>query len=357
MARNVEQLPFVVNDLAVIRSSGARLVPPSSVQREAVEAFTRKDVITRSASAADGADRSFVRPDPSDSIEHAWVGDRTPVGASKTMLEAFRNRLDRDPSTGDIAITVVCNEGAMAEEGDLVDEVYGSRERLPFEVTIARDVTTGELRDVLTGEADFLHYVGHIDRDGIQCADGRLDATGLDDVSVEAFLLNACESYDQGMGLIEAGAIGGVVTLSEVINSGAVQIGRAMARLLNSGFPLGAALTIARDESVMGGQYIVVGDGGLAITQSESGVPLFAEIDADDGVFTVGIKTYPTTQKGIGTTFIPFVGDNETHFLGSGSRDFELDAAGLEEFLSLDDFPVRTGDRLAWSGDLDVSAL
>jgi hypothetical protein len=35
---------------------------------------------------------------------------------------------------------------------------------------------------------DFLHYIGHIDADGFECRDGRLDVRTLDRVGVDAFL-------------------------------------------------------------------------------------------------------------------------------------------------------------------------
>ncbi len=62
---------------------------------------------------------------------------------------------------------------------------------------------------------DFLHYIGHIDDDGFQCRDGRVDGTTLDQVGIGTFLLNACNSYDQGLGLVEQGAIAGIVPLNE----------------------------------------------------------------------------------------------------------------------------------------------
>lgn len=64
-----------------------------------------------------------------------------------------------------------------------------------------------------------------------------------------------------------------------------MRIGRTMACLLNTGFPLRAALTIARDESIIGGKYIVIGDGGLSITQPKSNVPNLCEITSDGETF------------------------------------------------------------------------
>ncbi len=76
-----------------------------------------------------------------------------------------------------------------------------------------------------------------------------LDTRELDTVGIEGFFLNACQSYDQGMALIDAGAVGGVVALNDVINSGAVRVGRTMIRLLNRSFRSGRRWTSPATEA------------------------------------------------------------------------------------------------------------
>jgi hypothetical protein len=153
----------------------------------------------------------------------------------------------------------------------VVDDVYGTREELEFSVDIYNQLNTDELRDLIQTDADFLHYIGHIDTDGFQCADGRLDATGIDSVGIDSFLLNACSSYQQAIELIKSGSIAGIATTQPVLNSGAERMGESIARLLNLGFPLVAALEISKSKSLMGDNYVVVGDSGLDLTQPEIG--------------------------------------------------------------------------------------
>ena len=38
------------------------------------------------------------------------------------------------PVDGDIDITVVCNDAEMTEERDLIGDIYGDRDELPFDV-------------------------------------------------------------------------------------------------------------------------------------------------------------------------------------------------------------------------------
>ncbi|WP_227354156.1 CHAT domain-containing protein [Haladaptatus salinisoli] len=354
-SESVEMLPFLVDDLAVVRTPRATEVSSSVLQTPAVDEFVRGGDSTRSAVEAPASVNSLVEPEATDSLEQMWVGEDAPVGASKATAAAFRNRLERTATSGDIDITVVCNDRQMDEERTLADEVYGSREELPFDVTVRNDLSTAELRAVLESETQFLHYIGHIDEGGFECVDGMLDARELDSVGIEAFFLNACQSYEQGMALIEAGAVGGVVTLNDVINSGAVRVGRTMIRLLNRGFPLWAALDIARDRSIIGGQYIVVGDGCVNIVQTESIVALLYDIETKEDVFELTPITYHSNDGGIGGFVTPQFSGQSTSYLASGSLPtVTLTDGELEEYLLLENVPVHFDGRFTWSYEIDT---
>ncbi|SEO81927.1 hypothetical protein SAMN04487948_105316 [Halogranum amylolyticum] len=351
---NAELLPFLVNDLAVVRLPQGQSVSPSEAQMAAIDDFTRDD-FTRSATDGGTGAPALVQPEQTDSLEQAWAGEDAPVGASKASVQAFRNRLDRTASDGDIDITVVCNDDAMGEEGNLAEEVYGSREDLPFDVTIYRNLSTVALQAVLETEMDFLHYIGHIDDEGFDCTDGKLDVDDLDTVGVDAFLLNACRSYDQGMALIERGAIGGVVTLTDVINSGAVRVGKTMVRLLNQGFPLRGALNLAKQQSIVGGQYIVVGDGNVDVVQADGGTPAHFDIERLDCGFEVAVHSYPAGNWQMGSITNLGISDVDTSYIASGELDtFEMSTAELSEFLEMGSAPVLVDGQFVWSDDLDL---
>jgi hypothetical protein len=352
-AESIEYLPFVVSDLAVVRSVNPVINPGETAMASDVEGETTPEPSDEGGGFVNEPDidteEPFVRPEPADSLEQTWIGEGTPLGASKASLTAYRNRLERTPAEGDIEITVVCNDAAMDDER-AVEASYGERADLPFDVTVAHDLTTDELADELAARTDFLHYIGHVDSEGFACTDGRLDARQLDSVGVDAFLLNACQSYRQGMALIEAGAIGGIVTISDILNSEGSKMGRALARLLNTGFPLGSALEIARGESIMGGEYLVVGDEGLAITQVNGGTPNLSKISRDNTGFQLKFKTYPTSQRGIGSLVIPLLEDNSEYYLSSGKiRIFDILGSTLEKFFSIENMPVKFEGHLYWS--------
>lgn len=347
---HVEMLPYLVDDLALIRvqspDSVATAQEPTAVTASSGE-------FTRSTGATAASTGSFVQPPPTEAAEQVWVGDGAPLGASKAIPAAFENRLERTPSTTDIEITVVCNDAAMLEEGAVLDDIYGSRDVLPFEVTFHRDLDRETLAEVLTTPTDFLHYIGHIDHEGFECADGKLDIEGIGDVGVSAFLLNACQSYRQGRHLIEAGGIGGIVTLSEVINSSAVAMGETLARLLNAGFPLYAALKIARGSNIMGGRYTVVGDGRVALSQPQS-VPHLCELESTGNGYDFTYDSYPTSHVDLGSMTFPILNSNEKHFLVSNRID-ELAPTDDEllEFLTLEEKPLRIDEDLTWSDQID----
>ena len=104
----------------------------------------------------------------------------------------------------------------MAGEADC--DLYGGREELPFVIDVRRNCTVAQLRDLLADGA-VPHYVGHVNDGGFVCSDGVLNPGSLDSVGVDPVLVNGCRSYQAGVALIEAEAVGTVVTVSEVGNA------------------------------------------------------------------------------------------------------------------------------------------
>jgi len=247
----------------------------------------------------------------------------------------------------------------MENERDLISGIYGNRDELPFDIQVYHELRIEELTDIFYRESDFLHYIGHIDSEGFECVDGKLDAAELDETNVFAFLLNACTSYEQGINLIKAGSAGGVVTLQDVINSGAERIGKSLAKLLNQGFPLSVALRIARDQSIMGGHYLVIGDGDLDIAQPDSLMPTLFSIEDANGGYLVEQISYPNRECGIGTLAQPFFDDVNEYYLASGGiGPFHIERkAELTNLFKGGEVPLRVNGELVWSSELDPNLL
>ena len=367
----IRPLPFVVNDLGIVREPrGTRISQPrtpaptysrspggisDSGNQDASKALLRSDA----QKATDS--NILVEPETTnESIEHAWFGNHVPRGATKATVEAFENRLSRDERTSRIDIAVVCNDERMIDEFDSLDGVYGSREELPFNVESHTQLSMEQLSDVLRhGGHDFLHYIGHATPNGLRCADGKLDVRDLNTVDIDVFLLNACRSFNQAKALAERGATGGVGTLSDVVNEQAVEIGEALARLLHVGFPLRGALQLVRDHTSIGDQYLIVGDGGSDMAQSDGGPAMVCDVNpTDDETFELQITAYPTREYQLGSYITPTVeGFDENVLLPGEMKSIELNSAELQEYLSSHQFPMKFGSKLQWNGpvsDLDL---
>ncbi|WP_254546615.1 caspase family protein [Halomarina pelagica] len=365
-AEHVAFLPILAADLALVRCPPVRSPSEAEVPAAIADFFRTESrrtdpasVLVRDAGRVprtrqgeDAAADRIVVPPPSETIEHTWIGDGYPVTASKPTIDACKRRLAAKPS-GSIEVAVVSNSPEMRAEND-VSDYYGLREFVEFDVALYEDLTRDELAALFASGLDFVHYVGHVDERGMQCSDGYLDAGTLDAVETRAFVLNACNSYEQGMRLVHAGSIAGVVTASRVANDPATRVGRTLARLLNAGFSLAGALDIVSTATVTGQQYGAVGDAQLALTDSAGGTPIMADLDRRaDGRYDVCIRGYPTPRVPLGTLYTPYVGNNERRYLNSGRiAEFTVTRSQLEEFLTLERFPVRYGDALRWSDRL-----
>ena len=369
-----EALPFVAAELSLVRSP--ETVAPASADAGDDGGLLRtaeSAALVRGAADADdraaprGADApsdhgpalesaDFVRPEPVETVGHAWVGDGVPLDANKATLDAYRRRLETEPvEQSRISVLVACNDEQMREEG-AVSALYGLRDIVQFDIEMRHDLTRAEMRETLASDADFLHYIGHVDDRGMQCRDGYLDLTGERlTVGISAFLLNACQSYEQGAALVRRGSRGGIVTLSDVANAPATRLGRIVARLLNGGFDLRTALHVARRELLTGRQYIVVGDGATTICQSRSGMSIVAALTREDDGRTFSAEFFPNKNHGIGSLAalnMPTV--DEDYYVPATARRADADRDSLARLFDLEVLPVFVDGELAWSDEVDL---
>ncbi|WP_049980597.1 hypothetical protein [Halolamina rubra] len=367
---NAELLPYLIDDLATIKTPAGEATTAEQVQTDSLFDFARSGASTPSPNAVTGPTRSatratgraqapqgplpdLVEPEPTGAFETVWADDGVPVGATKASIDGYRNGLEHTPSE-EIGVTVVVNDEGMTDEGDVAQEVYGDDAEFPFDLRVYRNLTTDRLKAVLETEREFLHYVGHIEADGFECTDGRLDARELDFVGIDAFFLNGCASYDQGMALLENGAVGGVVTLTEVVNSGATRVGQAMVKLLNHGFPLQSALSVASKQSFVGGQYSVVGDGDVDIVQGQGIGAMLTEIEEKEERYEVSVRAYPDSDLDVGSMASLSIGDDSRQHLVPG-RIGKVVYENRERLLqAVDGDLTKYAGSIQWSNDLDL---
>ena len=403
-------LPFLANELAQIRvfdperqtaeefevesRDGDRwgrtwvresIPEPDPDQVESVSEFLRNeapvdDELTRGGSTGrrptpqtrasiSGDDGPGVEPDhirlpDSDSVAQAWAGEGLPENAGTVSAGSFLTYLERSVSDRPrTRVVVVCNDDEMRAEQDVTD-IYGTREHLSFDIDIHESLTVSEMRALLTEEVDFLHYIGHVRPEGLECADGHLSPEEITelDVGCNAFVLNACASYAPAQALVEAGALAGIGTRTEVFNTAATEIGREMARLLNSGFPFEVAVEWVDEQYPLSGRlYMTFGNGSLSVVQHGGGTPVVARVTPlENGDFDVALEGYGTRRYGLGTHTAPHIGPNEVNYLNSGYLDtFRVNESTLDWFLELDPLPLKeeVSQTYWWSGQISASEL
>jgi len=360
----VGTLPFLADELAVVRcpeAPGAGRTSDEvadriqSIFRDGAATTRGTAALTRStrsetSSSATVENRVF-RPAEADSIEQTYVGEGVPVGASKMTVDAFRRRLSYEPSDDpQIRVAVVNNDERMADE-NVVSDIYGTRDWIEFDISFDEALTTDEMRTLLRSDVDFLHYIGHVDPEGIRCPDGYLDAQEVSDVGVSAFMLNACDSYDQGYALVDNGAMAGIATVTDVVNEAATSVGQTVARLLNQGFSLAATVEIIKDYEQIGHHYIVIGDSSASIVTNEAGTPQRAEIRAlEDGQYDVTLYGYPRLDLTLGAMYRPHLKGYSRHHLNSGEMcSLILSEREMLHFMSKQNIPVIRDSELFWS--------
>ncbi|WP_231185407.1 hypothetical protein [Haladaptatus sp. DYF46] len=350
---NVAELPYVIRDLPIIDVATTDRERSTTVTSATdIAAFTRSTGVDRRYPSDPVPNEEYVVPPKTETLEHAWLGTGAPVSGNKLLQSGFEHRVDRDGSAADPQITVVCNDPKMRAE--YRDTLYGDDD-LPFDVTVDQDCSTAELRDRLRKPTDFFHYIGHVENEAFVCHDGLLHPDDATNVNVDMFLLNACRSYVPGKRLVEAGSIGGIVTYSEIGNAGATVIGRTIARLLNAGFPLRSALSIAKRRRLVGNQYVAVGDGSVQVVQSESAPLVFMVESLGDDEYELGVRTYSTNRHSVGSFVVPYI-ENErmAYLLGGRLPTFTVSGEELQRYLGFEETAVVYDDELYWTPEIDV---
>jgi hypothetical protein len=357
VAASISSLPHLAYQLAFVRTESPGRLSGPQAREECLTSFTEHYGTgpTRVAQDVFGSEAAFVDVPPSGATgEDVWVGDDIPLRGNKFLHEGYENRLGRAPvERTSISVGIVCNEPWMDGEAAVSQSRYGNRDELPFEVEVYPSLSRAEFRRVLETDRDFLHYIGHANGNGLECRDGYLDVASVDDIGADMFFFNACQSYRPGVEMVRNGCIGGIVTLSDVTDSEADTIGCTVARLLNLGFSVRHALAIARRRSIVGGQYLAVGDDSTPVVQAESTVPYECSVRRSEEGYELTLRAFPSGNRGPGPLFVPYVGPDEQRYLaGRSIGPLELSAAELGSFLELENAPVWFEGEFYWAFEL-----
>jgi len=305
----------------------------------------------------------LVDPELGPARNHGWLADDIPIDVFKSFPEAYENR-DRYVGEEDTPMSVVAvvvdrdtpmlaapdgDDAAMRDEHDAAIAHYRERApRLNAEVEIAENVTTAELARIFEAGHDLVHYIGHRDDDGLECADGALSTDSLAESNARTFFLNACGSYPEGEQLIRKGSVAGGVTFEKVGDEEAAQVGTAFARMMMHGFSMERAVKKARKQLTTPKDYAVVGDGTYVLTQTDTLVPPDVWISPENRYYTTVVS-----QAGLRMAGARTIGELDDQYrLIGGQVSADMSKAELGEYLSVLDSPVVFGRELRWPEEL-----
>ncbi|WP_232685960.1 CHAT domain-containing protein [Halobacterium zhouii] len=342
----VPALPFVLDSLAFV-------YPPETEPLEGEELMERSLDDFFRAPGAPIATVEMVKPKLREGRAHGWLADGTPIDVFKTLPEAYDNHLRYlDAPTGDeLSVAVVLNDRKMAGEQNEVAAVYEERsEDLPMSVTLHENLTCEELADLFAEHHEFVHYIGHCEVAGLRCADGNLSVADLPESNVETFFLNACGSYHEGLELVKRGSVAGAVTLRRVLDEQAATVGTAFARLLVHGFPIDAALRLARRRIMMGKDYAVVGDGMQTLSHTDDSNANVAYVSSlDSGAYRVRCEQLAPEDHG--AVYRPEHANAGGPRLSGNDVEFTARPEELTDLLDGAELPVILDGEFHWSDE------
>jgi hypothetical protein len=347
--QHVPTLPFLLDDMALVYLPRTSELEGSELVERSLDDFYR-------SGAGQVASVDIVKPELRGGRVHGWLADGIPIDVFKSTPTAYDNRLDHANGDDHLEVAVVLNDEEMYDESADVADIYRSRaDDLPMDLTVETKLSTDRLARIFESDADFVHYIGHCETDGLRCPDGYLSAASLDRVGTEVFFLNACGSFHEGMELVERGAVAGAITFSQVLNDHAVKVGSTFARLVVNGFGIERAMRLARRRIMMGKDYAVVGDGTHRLTGGTDHGPASAVLrELDDGAFLLTYDQFSAATAG--GHYRPDVEAEGYAYLCGNESEFALDGDEVAQFLRDAELPVVYDGDVYWSRDL-VSRL
>ena len=308
----------------------------------------------------------LVDPNLGPGRTHGWLAEGVPVGAYKALPAAYANRDQYLDGPDDaLSVTAVVNDTEITnrllgsdgpglhDERDASVAHYARREEaLNVDVTVEENLSPAALARVFESRNDLVHFLGHHDEEGLDCAGGYLHPDCVDQSRTETFFLNACGSYPFGQALVRKGSVVGGATFESVLDEDAFEVGSTFAGLMTLGYTVSRALAIASQKALAPKDYGVVGDGTHRVMQSDALVPAEMQVfDADSGNYEVLLKAVDTGMLG-GRRRGSLDSDADPSRLVGQTKVYHVTREELVGVLEARDSPTRYDGELLWPDEM-----
>lgn len=292
VAESVEALPFLLRSLSAIYSPRSTPTTERGLVSMAVRNFL--GLGTASDGVGDGAICSVVVPSLREAGSQLWFSAGFPIDAAKASVRAFENRqkYGRDKKRR-VRVGIICNEPTMEEEVDVIVKALSDT---PISMQMYWDVGVSGFTDIFARGFDIVQLIGHCDVRGFKCSDGLARVGDIRENNTPMFFFNSCSSYGEAARLVERGSVCGVATFFRVLEEAAVDVCRNFYLMLGEGYPASVSINAAMECSVLGKEYILIGDGSYTCFDGGD-LKRFYRVSRHGDEYTLGC-TVCNTDKG-----------------------------------------------------------
>jgi hypothetical protein len=307
VAKSVEALPYLLRSLSAIYSPRSTPTTERGLVSMAVRDFLGRRMHLYIAGG--GGACPVVVPSLREAGSQLWFSSGYPIDAAKASVRAFENRR-KYGRNNQVRVGVICNEPAMERE---VDVIVNALADAPASIQVYWDAGKAQFAGVFARGFDVVQLIGHCGPRGFKCNDGYALVEDIGENNTPMFFFNSCSSHLEAAGLIEKGSVCGVATFFRVLEEAAVDVCRNFYRVLGAGYSASMALDASRQCSVLGKEYLLLGDGSFRAFRGDELRP-FYRIDRYGKECTLGC-TIDNTSKG--------------NLIGSWSADGEVVVSDL----------------------------
>jgi hypothetical protein len=292
---SIEVLPFLMRSLSAIYTPRYTRLAERDLVSLSVRNFKAQRAGGMRGDASEASDAGAVLlPALHDAQTKHWYSAGCPVDATLSGLGELKNGRNYARDRRIPEVCIICNEPPMAKEISLLEELLDG----VASVEVRTDLGCADLVHTFSEGFDIVHYAGHCDRRGLKCRDGHADLSSAGACDVPVFFLNACTSYIQGVRLIEKGAVCGIATMFRLLDEAALDVSTGFYRMLTRGYPIMTSYLGARECSVTGKEYLLIGDGFYKVFDSRDQFLPFYKLSRNSLGFTIQCKM-PGGDKGL----------------------------------------------------------